>query len=141
MIILDTNVLSELMRPAPEAAVVDWVATQSAASLFITTITQAEILHGILLLPQGRRRDEIEVAADMMFEEDFAGRILPFGSHAAHAYAEIAVARRQSGRPISQFDAQIAAIAKSTGAKVATRNVPDFEGCGIDVIDPWQSTR
>ena len=141
MIILDTNVLSELMRPAPEAAVVDWVATQSTASLFITTITQAEILHGILLLPQGRRRGEIEGAADTMFEEDFAGRILPFGSHAAHAYAEIAVARRQSGRPISQFDAQIAAITKSTGAGVATRNVPDFEGCGIEVIDPWQSTR
>ena len=117
----------------------NWVAIQSAASLFTTTITQAEILHGVLLLPQGRRRDAIEAAADSMFEEDFAGRILPFGSHAAHAYAEIVVARRESGRPISQFDAQIAAIAHSTGAAVATRNVSDFEGCGIKVVDPWQS--
>ena len=74
-----------------------------------------------------------------MFEEDFSGRILPFSSHAAHAYAEIAVARREAVRPISQFDAQIAAIAKSTGASVATRNVADFDGCGITVIDPWRS--
>ena len=139
MIVLDTNVLSEMMRPAPDATITNWVATQSAANLFVTTITQAEILHGVLLLPQGRRRDAIEVAADVMFEEDFAGRILPFSSLAARAYAEIAVARRQSGRPISQFDAQIAAIARSAGAAVATRNVPDFEGCGIRVIDPWRS--
>lgn len=139
MIVLDTNVLSELMRPAPEVTVTNWVATHSAASLFTTTITQAEILHGVLLLPRGRRRDAIEAAADAMFEEDFAGRTLPFSRQAAHAYAEIAVARRQSGRPISQFDAQIAAIASSTGAGVATRNVADFEGCGIKVSDPWQS--
>ena len=139
MIILDTNVLSELMRSTPAAVVANWVATHSAANLFITTITQAEILHGVLLLSRGRRRDAIEAAADAMFEEEFAGRILPFSSHAAHSYAEIAVARRQSGRPISQFDAQIAAIAKSTGASVATRNVSDFAGCGIKVIDPWQS--
>jgi len=137
VIVLDTNVLSELMRLAPHPSVTTWVATQSTANLFITTITQAEIFHGVLLLPQGRRRDAIEAAASAMFEEDFAGRILAFGSHAAHAYAEIAVARRQSGRPISQFDAQIAAIAKSAGAGVATRNVPDFEGCGVNVIDPW----
>ena len=139
MIVLDTNVLSELMRPKPATTVAKWVATQSAASLFTTTITQAEILHGVLLLPEGRRRDTIGAAADAMFEEDFAGRILPFGSHAAHAYAQIAAARRRSGRPISQFDAQIAAIAFSTGAGVATRNVGDFEGCGIQVVDPWQS--
>lgn len=139
MIVLDTNVLSELMRFAPEPSVTNWVATQSAADLFVTTITQAEILHGVLLLPRGRRRDAIEAAADAMFEEDFAGRILTFSSLAAQAYAEIAVARRHSGRPISQFDAQIAAIAKSAGADVATRNVPDFGGCGIKVIDPWQS--
>ena len=139
MIVLDTNVLSELMRSAPDAAVTHWVATQSAASLFITTITQAEILHCVRLLPQGRRRNAIAAAVDAMFEEDFVGRILSFSSHAAHAYADVAVARRQSGRPISQFDAQIAAIAKAAGAGVATRNVADFEGCGISVIDPWRS--
>jgi predicted nucleic acid-binding protein len=138
VIVLDTNVLSELMRSAPDAAVTKWVTSQAATSLFITTITQAEILHGILLLPRGRRRDAIKSAASSMFEEDFAGRIFPFSSLAAHAYAEIVVARRQSGRPISQFDAQIASIAKSAGAGVATRNVADFEGCGIKVIDPWQ---
>jgi toxin FitB len=139
VIVLDTNVLSELMRSVPETLVTNWVATQSAANLFITTITQAEILHGVLLLPPGRRRDAIEAAADAMFQEDFAGRILPFSSDAARAYAEIAVARRQSGRPISQFDAQIAAVAKSAGASVATRNVADFRECGIKVIDPWRS--
>jgi toxin FitB len=137
VIILDTNVLSELMKPAPDASVGHWTGTQSAASLFITTITQAEILHGVRLLPQGRRKEAVAAAADAMFEEDFAGRILSFSSHAAYAYAEIAVARRLAGRPISQFDAQIAAIARSTGAGVATRNVADFEGCGINVIDPW----
>lgn len=87
-----------------------------AANLFITTITQAEIFHGVLLLPPSRRRDALRAAADAMFEEDFAGKILPFSSFAADAYAEIAVARRRSGRPISQFDVQIAAIAKSTEA-------------------------
>lgn len=139
MIVLDTNVLSELMRPKPATTVTQWVAAQSAASLFTTTITQAEILHGIMLLPEGRRRNSIDAAADAMFEEDFDGRILPFGSHAAHAYAEIAAGRRRLGRPISQFDAQIAAIAYSTGAGVATRNVADFEECDLQVIDPWQT--
>ncbi len=139
MIILDTNVVSELMKSAPEIAVAKWVATQPAASLFTTTITQAEILHGVKLLPRGRRRDAIAAAADAMFEEDFAQRILPFNSQAAQAYAEIAATRRRSGRPIAQFDAQIAAIAASTAARMATRNVLDFEGCGIEVVDPWQS--
>jgi toxin FitB len=139
VIVLDTNVLSELMRSAPEATVTHWVAAQSAADLFVTTVTQAEILHGVRLLPRGRRREAIEAAAEAMFDEDFAGRILPFSSLAAHAYAEIAVARRQSGRPIAQFDAQIAAIARSTGAAVATRNLADFEGCGIRVINPWRT--
>jgi len=138
VIVLDTNVLSELMKSTPAAAVMNWVAKQSTASLFTTTITQAEILHGVALLPQGRRRAAIEAAANAMFDEDFAGRVLPFGSHAAHAYADIAAVRRHAGRPISQFDAQIAAIASAAGAGIATRNVADFEGCGIRVIDPWR---
>ena len=138
MIVLDTNVLSELMKPGPLIAVTNWVASQPASSLFVTTITQAEILHGVMLLPKGHRRAAIEAAAIAMFEEDFAGRILTFGSLVAHAFAEIAADRRQSGRPISQFDAQIASIARSTGASIATRNVADFDGCGIHVINPWQ---
>lgn len=137
MIVLDTNVLSELMRPEPNARVLSWLGEQPAVRVFTTSITQAEILHGILLLPSGKRRQAFEEAARAMFEEDFAGRVLAFGSAAALPYATIACDRRRAGRPISQFDAQIAAIATVNKASVATRNVSDFEGCGIEVIDPW----
>jgi hypothetical protein len=139
VILLDTNVLSELMKPAPAERVVRWVAAQPAASLYTTSITQAEILHGILLLPAGRRRSALEAAAEAMFKEDFAGRILAFDSDAARAYARIAVDRRRAGRPISHFDAQIAAIARSAGAEIGTRNVADYEGCGVKLIDPWDA--
>lgn len=138
MIILDTNVLSELMKATPAAGVVAWVASQPASRLFTTAVTQGEILYGIGLLPKGKRRNRIAVAAKAMFAEDFNDRILAFNSDAAAAYADIAVTRRSKGRPMSQFDAQIAAIARSTGAAVATRNVVDFEGCGIDLVNPWQ---
>ena len=139
MIILDTNVLSELMKPAPAESVVRWMAAQPATSLYTTSITQAEIFHGIMLLPSGRRRNAFEAAAEAMFNEDFAGRILPFGSDAARPYARIAAERRRAGRPISHFDAQIAAIARSTGAAIATRNVADYAGCGVKVINPWEA--
>ena len=139
MIVLDTNVLSELMKPAPAGSVVRWVAAESATSLYTTSVTQAEILHGILLLPSGRRRNALQAAAEAMFGEDFAGRVLPFGGEAAHAYARIAAERRRAGRPISHFDAQIAAIARSAGAAIATRNVADYEGCGVKVINPWDA--
>jgi toxin FitB len=138
MIVLDTNVLSELMKPRPAAGVVRWIGAHSAASLFTTSITQAEILHGVMLLPAGRRRSVLETAAEAMFREEFAGRVLPFGTAAAPRYARIAAERHRAGRPISHFDAQIAAIAHSTGAAVATRNVADFDLCGIKVIDPWE---
>jgi toxin FitB len=137
VIVVDTNVLSELMRPAPTTRVVSWVEAQPPRSLYVTSITQAEILHGVLLLPAGRRRSSIEAAARAMFETEFAGRVLPFGSDAAAPYARIAVERRRAGRPISHFDAQIAAIASVTGATLATRNVADFQRCGINVVDPW----
>ena len=137
MIVLDTNVVSELMKPAPAASVVRWAAAQPASGLYTTSITQAEILHGVMLLPPGRRRKAFESAAEAMFREDFAGRILPFGSDAAGSYASIAADRRRAGRPISHFDAQIAAIARFTGAMIATRNVADFDGCGVKVINPW----
>lgn len=138
MIVLDTNVLSELMRPAPEARVVDWVASQPAASLYTTTITQAEVLYGLSLLPEGHRKLALETAVAGMFEEDFAGRILPFDGAAAQTYAVVAVARRRAGRPIAQFDAQIAAICRSRDAAIATRNGPDFTECGIAVLNPWR---
>ena len=137
MIILDTNVVSELMKAEPAASVREWVASQPASRLFVTAVTQAEILYGIGLLPKGRRRNGIAIAAKAMFDEDFNDRVLAFGSDAATLYADIAVAQRKKGRPISQFDAQIAAIARSTGAALATRNVGDFEGCEIELINPW----
>lgn len=139
MILLDTNVLSELMRLKPAGSVMRWMADQPALSLYTTSITQAEILHGIILLPAGRRRQAFEKAAEEMFKEEFGGRILPFGSDAAEHYARIAADRRRAGRPISHFDAQIAAIARCNGAAVATRNAPDFDGCGIKIINPWET--
>ena len=139
MIVLDTNVVSELMKATPAAAVARWFADRPAATLYTTSITHAEILHGILLLPAGKRRGALETAAEAMFDEDFGGRVLPFGGEAARAYARIAVQRRRAGRPISHFDAQIAAIARSVRAQVATRNVNDYEGCGVDLLNPWDA--
>jgi predicted nucleic acid-binding protein len=139
LIVLDTNVLSEMMRPASDPVVTEWLSARPATSLFTTTITQAEILYGLQLLTAANRRSRLATAAQEMFAIDFAGRVLSFDQAAAQAYAEIAVARRRAGRPIAQFDAQIAAIARSRDAAVATRNVPDFEGCGIGVVDPWQA--
>ena len=139
MIVLDTNVLSELMKARPATTVVEWLAAQLVSSVYTTSITQAEILHGLLLLPQGRKRDNLEAAAQAMFEKDFSGRILPFGSDAAPLYARIAADRRMTGRPISQFDAQIAAIVRLSGAALATRNITDFQECGVTVINPWDS--
>ena len=139
MIIVDTNVLSELMRYKPDPSVADWIQAQPTASLFTTTITQAEILFGIRLMPSGKRRIDLEGAAGEMFHSDFSGRVLPFDEDAAYAYAEIAGMRRQEGRPISQFDAQIAAISFSRKSIVATRNLSDFEGCGIQLVNPWNA--
>lgn len=138
MILLDTNVLSELMRREPAERVVKWVAEQPPTSLFTTSITQAEILHGIHLLPAGRRRKSLEKAAEDMFNEDFGDRILPFGTDAAEFYARIAAERRRAGRPISHFDAQIAAIARCNRAAIATRNAADFDLCGAGIVNPWK---
>ena len=137
MIILDTNVVSELMRPVPAEELMRWLEGLPATSLFTTSITQAEILHGILLLPAGARRSAFETAAEAMFSVEFNGRILPFGSQSAQPYAQIAASRQRAGRPIAHLDAQIAAIAQSAGAPVATRNGKDFDHCGVTVINPW----
>ena len=139
MIVLDTNVVSELMKAAPAERVRNWVGSQPASTLYTTSITQAEILHGIMSLPSGKRRIAIAAAADAMFADDFEGRILAFGSDATHPYARIATVRRRAGHPISHFDAQIAAIANAVGATVATRNVVDFEGCDVKVVNPWDA--
>lgn len=136
-VLLDTNVLSELLRAAPTPAVLAWFAAQPAETLFVSAVTQAEMALGARLLPSGKRRTAIESALRAMFEEDFAGRILPFDSATVPAYVEIVSNRRAAGRPISQFDAQIAAIARTHDARLATRNTEDFNGCGLVVIDPW----
>lgn len=137
MIVLDTNVLSETLRPRPSAKVLTWLAAQPVTALFTTTVTRGEILYGIRLLPSGRRRDALWNAVTAIFDEDFANRTLPFDNHAADGYADIAAMRKAKGRPISQFDAMIAAVARSRGASLATRNVRDFAGCGVKLVDPW----
>ena len=136
---LDTNVLSELLRAAPDPAVVAWVRAQPKGSLVVTSVTEAEMRLGVRLLPTGKRREALDKEVAAMFAEDFAGRIRPFDTVAVPGYVDIVWKRRAAGRPISQFDAQIAAIALCHGDKLATRNVSDFEGCGLALIDPWQS--
>lgn len=137
LLLLDTNVLSELMRPAPAPAVLDWVAGQALETLVTAAPCQAEILAGIAVLPEGRRRADLDAAAAGMFAEDFSGRILPFDDQAATAYAMLFAARRQAGRPVATIDLMVAAIARAQGARVVTRNLRDFAGCGVDAIDPW----
>ena len=139
MIILDTNVLSEMFKPAPDARVMAWLKAQPRPSLFTTAVTRGEILRGIRILPEGQRRQGLWQAALKIFADELAGQVLPYDSDAAEFYAEIGAARRAAGRPISQFDAQIAAVTRLRGANLATRNVKDFEDCGIDVINPWLS--
>jgi predicted nucleic acid-binding protein len=136
VILLDTNVLSELMRPRPEEAVLRWMAGQPAAALHVSSISYAEILFGIGLLPAGKRRRALAEQADAMFAEDFAGRILSFGPVAAPAYASIAGRWRLAGTPLQPLDALIAAIAQVHGAAIATRD-RDLVDCGVPVIDPW----
>jgi predicted nucleic acid-binding protein len=141
MIVLDTNVLSELLRPTPMPQVEAWLAAQDGTSVYFTTVGEAELRHGVAILPAGRRRTALGAAIDGMLDEDFRNRILPFDREAASAYAVIAATRRAAGRPISQFDCQIAAIARAHGAGVATRNTSDYEGCGIALIDPWDKAK
>jgi hypothetical protein len=137
MILLDTNVVSELMRAEPAQPVLDWFAKNDASDLFISAVTEAELRTGVAILPEGQRRDRLQVAIDAMIDQDFQARVIPFDSSAAKAYADIAAQRRAAGRPIAEADCQIAAIARATNAPVATRNVKDFDGCGIRLINPW----
>ena len=140
MIILDTNVLSELMMPQPSPRVAAWVAKQPATELYTTSITEAEIFYGIELLTKSQRREGLFAAAEAMFAEDLAGRIFGFDSDAARVFSKIAAHRRALGRPISHADAQIAAIAQVRGAKLATRNIADFVDCDLELIDPWSGS-
>lgn len=137
MIVLDTNVLSELMRPTPDRAVVDWVDAVPADELATTAVTAAELLYGVARLPTGRRRSRLADAVGAVLEVDFRGRVLPFDLLAAVEYAEVVRAREASARPVGVADAQIAAICRLLGASLATRNVADFTGTGVEVVDPW----
>ena len=138
MTILDTNVISELMASSPALSVHAWISDRRfTGELHVTAVNVAEILYGIELLPKGKRRDGLGSEAEAMVAEDFAGRILAFDEQSARIFAQIATGRRSLGRPITEFDAQIASIARANGATLATRNTSDFEGCGIQVVNPW----
>lgn len=137
--LIDTNVLSELMRDSPAPPVLDWFASQTASRLHTSVVTYAEILAGIALLPAGKRRDALAQAASQIFEEDFYGRCIDFGGPAVGHYALVRAQRQLAGRPIDSADAQIAAIALAAQLTLVTRNIKDFEGIdGLEVINPWQ---
>ena len=137
MLVLDTNVVSELMRERPNPEVLHWVDDQPTGNLFVTSVTEAEVRTGIAILPEGERRRGLAAAAERLFSVLFSERILPFDSDAARTYAILSAERRAAGRPISQADCQIAAIARCRGMSVVTRNVNDFEESGFEVINPW----
>jgi len=139
--VIDTNVASELMRPQPTATVGAWIAERDAQDMYLTAVSEAELLYGVAIMPTGKRRTALKAAMTRWLDRGFRERILPFDSAAAGAYAEIAAERRRTGRPIGEADCQIAAISRSRGAVLVTRNVRDFEGTGLNVIDPWSVGR
>lgn len=137
-IVLDTNVLSELMRPQPNETVMNWFAGRRSSVFYISAVTQAEIMLGISLLPDGKRRDALAAAAEGMFSREFAGRSLPFDQAAAESYATIVSVRRSAGFTTSTEDALIAATALTHGSALATRNTKDFLRIpGLTLYDPW----
>jgi predicted nucleic acid-binding protein len=138
MIVLDTNVVSELMRAEPEPAVLSWLRQNSGDSLYTTAVTVAEIRYGVARLPKGRRRDSLHQAANEIFAA-FPRQVLPFDLAAAFAYADVVTGRESRGNPIDGFDAQIAAICRSQAATLATRNTKDVTDTGIAVLDPWSA--
>lgn len=139
MIVLDTNIISELMKKKPSNQVVSWVDQQIVTELFLSTITIAEISYGLNILPKGIQRDRLEDAFNKAINSAFKHRILSFNEQAAHIYGEIMGHRKRKGRPLSILDGQIAAIALAHEATLATRNVRDFTGCGLDLINPFDS--
>jgi toxin FitB len=137
MIVLDTNVVSELMRPSPAEVVLAWLRQRDSAELFTTAITVAEVRYGIARLPDGQRKDDLLRAADEIFGA-FPDQVLPFDAVAAAAYTEVVAQRERIGKPIDGFDGQIASICHAHGALLATRNVKDFHETGVALADPWQ---
>jgi toxin FitB len=139
VIVLDTNVVSELMRKRPQLGVVSWVDRFSASEVLVTAVTAAELMYGVARLPDGRRKWELHVKVEGLLAEDFQDQILPFDARAATHYAEIVASRERAGRPISMADAQIAAICRNWNAGLATRNVDDFVDTGFDAMNPWDA--
>ena len=137
MFLLDTNIVSELLRPSPDPAVETWIGDRRATDLYFSAIGEAELRYGVAVLPAGRRRAALASAIEAILREDFTDRVLPFDREAARDYADIAAMRRAASLTVPPTDCQIAAIARSRGMAVATRNVRDFENIGIEVIDPW----
>lgn len=138
MIVLDTNVLSEPLKPGPEPTVVEWLDAQHPGTLCITAITVAELRYGLAALPEGRRKAILTKRLEAEVLPLFGSRILPFDDDAAAQYADLQAAARASGRPMPVLDAQIAAIARARGCALATRNVADFEGAGLVLVNPWR---
>jgi predicted nucleic acid-binding protein len=137
VIVLDTNVLSELARTRPDERVVAWLDSLAEAEVATTAITAAELRYGVARLPTGHRKDELAEAVRVTLDEDFADRALSFDAAAAEEYASVVAARERIGRPVSVQDAQIAAICRVLSATLATRNTSDFEDTGIGLLDPW----
>jgi predicted nucleic acid-binding protein len=138
VIILDTNVISELSRHVPDPGVLAWLDSLEISEVATTAVTAAELRYGVVRLPEGHRKRGLTVMLRGVLTEDFYGRILPFDERASARYAEIVTGREKIGRPIGVADAQIAAICRDLGATLATRNIPDFEQTGIELIDPWK---
>jgi toxin FitB len=139
LIVLDTNVVSEMMRPAPDATVLSWLNTQVAEELWLNSVVVSELLFGIARLPSGSRKRQLADTFAAMLEQDFSRRILPFDLEAAVIYAELAAGCEAKGRPVAMADAQIAAICLAQGAKLATRNLRHLEGLGLGLLNPWDS--
>ncbi|MEB3981509.1 type II toxin-antitoxin system VapC family toxin [Mycobacterium sp. 663a-19] len=139
MIVLDTNVLSELMRKAPERRVASWVDAFPASDVLVTAVTAAELMYGVARLRDGRRKRELHIKVEGVLAEDFQDQILSFDASAATHYALIVASRERTGRPISMADAQIAAICRNWSVRLATRNVDDFVDTGIDTVNPWDA--
>ncbi len=139
MILLDTNVISEIMRPRPEPAVAAWFRERPRKELWTASVVIAELLSGIELMPAGRRQRILREAVEGMVSEDFRGQVLKFDVPAARRYGQILASRKHLGRPIREMDALIAATALASGATLATRNIADFEDCGIQLVNPWEA--
>ena len=137
MILLDTDVVSGVMRPRPPEALIAWLDSRTSSDLFLSTVTVAEIGFGLSVLPSGRRRQELTHRFEIFLERGFDQRILSFDLPSARLYAELMARRRELGRPMSAFDGQIASIARAHGFAIATRNVRDFEECGLEVLNPF----